>query len=247
MYLSRVTIRRDKGLAALGAVIMPEDENARLDATHKLIWTLFGDTPDTRRDFLWREEEPGRFLVLSKRPLENPGLFEIDSRPFAPALRSGDRLAFRLRVNATVATRTKEGKQQRHDVVMHAIHHHEKGARSEPRKHDLGWIEAEDHKVAPPQSLRTWIERQGERSGFAIDQVQVISYDKRRMPRGKKNSTSRNLRDDVVFGIADLDGILGVTEPDAFLGALRSGFGRAKAFGCGLMLIKRPKQGGWAP
>lgn len=244
MYLSRVTIRRDKGLAALGAVIVPENENARLDVAHKLIWTLFGDAPDTRRDFLWREEEPGRFLVLSMRLPENPGLFDIDTRPFAPTVQAGDRLAFRLRVNATVATRNKEGKQQRHDVVMHAIHHHEKGERSEPRKRDLGWIEAEDHTIAPPQSLRSWIERQGERSGFVVDQVQVVSYDKRRVPRGKQKSTSRNIRDDVVFGIADLDGILGVTAPEAFLSALRSGFGRAKAFGCGLMLIKRPIQGG---
>lgn len=244
MYLSRVTIRRDKGLAALGAVIVPEDENARLDVAHKLIWTLFGDAPDTRRDFLWREEEPGRFLVLSMRRPENPGLFEIDTRPFAPSMQAGDRLAFRVRVNATVATRNKKGKQQRHDVVMHAIHHHEKGARAEPRKQDLGWTETEDHMIAPPRSLRTWIERQGAQSGFAIEHVQVVSYGKRRVPRTKQKSTGHGSRDDVVFGIADLDGILRVTAPDAFLSAVSKGLGRAKAFGCGLMLIKRPNQGG---
>lgn len=41
------------------------------------------------------------------------------------------------------------------------------------------------------------------------------------------------------FGILDLRGSLTVTEPATFLAALARGFGRAKAFGCGLMLIRR--------
>ncbi|MDX2120628.1 MAG: type I-E CRISPR-associated protein Cas6/Cse3/CasE, partial [Gemmatimonadota bacterium] len=41
------------------------------------------------------------------------------------------------------------------------------------------------------------------------------------------------------IGVLDLEGTLYVTDPSAFLGALGAGFGRAKAFGCGLMLIRR--------
>ena len=41
------------------------------------------------------------------------------------------------------------------------------------------------------------------------------------------------------FGILDFLGTIEVTEPDQFLEALHRGFGRAKAFGCGLMLIRR--------
>ena len=33
--------------------------------------------------------------------------------------------------------------------------------------------------------------------------------------------------------------LIEVTDPPAFLARLAAGFGRAKAFGCGLMLIRR--------
>jgi CRISPR system Cascade subunit CasE len=33
--------------------------------------------------------------------------------------------------------------------------------------------------------------------------------------------------------------VLEVTEPQAFVAAVLRGFGKAKAFGCGLMLIRR--------
>lgn len=53
------------------------------------------------------------------------------------------------------------------------------------------------------------------------------------------------------LSVLDLEGILVVTDPAAFLdkvalklgtasdAAAQAGFGRAKAFGCGLMLLKR--------
>ena len=41
------------------------------------------------------------------------------------------------------------------------------------------------------------------------------------------------------FGILDLTGLLEVTDPPLFLSHLAAGFGRAMAFGCGLMLIRR--------
>ena len=41
------------------------------------------------------------------------------------------------------------------------------------------------------------------------------------------------------FGVLDLVGTLDITDPAAFVIRLGQGFGRAKAFGCGLMLIRR--------
>ena len=41
------------------------------------------------------------------------------------------------------------------------------------------------------------------------------------------------------FSTLDFDGILTVNDPAAFLLALSRGFGAAKAYGCGLMLIRR--------
>jgi CRISPR system Cascade subunit CasE len=47
-----------------------------------------------------------------------------------------------------------------------------------------------------------------------------------------------------MLGIAELEGQLDVTDPDAFAAKVAAGFGRAKAFGCGLMLLRRAPPGG---
>jgi CRISPR system Cascade subunit CasE len=74
--------------------------------------------------------------------------------------------------------------------------------------------------------------RQGAAHGFAPEAgVAVDGYTRVRIDReaGKP----------AVFAVVDFTGALRVTEPDGFLAALASGFGRARAFGCGLMLIRR--------
>ncbi len=40
-------------------------------------------------------------------------------------------------------------------------------------------------------------------------------------------------------GVLDYEGVLTVEDPVLFLSALTVGFGRARAFGCGLMLVRR--------
>ena len=41
------------------------------------------------------------------------------------------------------------------------------------------------------------------------------------------------------IAIVEFEGVLTVTDPQRFLISLGRGFGRAKAYGCGLMLIAR--------
>ena len=41
------------------------------------------------------------------------------------------------------------------------------------------------------------------------------------------------------IGVLEFEGVLTVTSPAEFVAAVLQGFGRAKAFGCGLMLIAR--------
>ena len=47
------------------------------------------------------------------------------------------------------------------------------------------------------------------------------------------------LRGQPQFGVLDMTGVLALEDPTAFLARLSAGFGRAKAFGCGLMMIRR--------
>jgi len=170
--------------------------------------------------------------VLSPRPPEGGPLFEaVEPRPFAPDLREGDRLAFLLRANATRTVKTGRitgaGKRERahRDVVMDALHPVPRSARAAERM---------DRAEA---AARTWLEAQGTRAGFALELPGeggrlVEDYSVRELP-------PRGGRRPVRIGVLELTGTLRVRDPGAFLSALAHGFGRAKAFGCGLMLIRR--------
>ena len=223
LFLSRARLRRDTGaVAALARLLVPDGAGPRAAATHHLAWALFADTPGRQRDFLWREEAPGRFMTLSARPPAAFDLFEVDSKPFAPCLAAGDRLGFALRANAVVARPEAPGQRgKRHDVVMDALRHVPEGQRAAARLGVVG------------DAGRAWLARQGAAHGFTPgDGVGVDGYEQIEIARGG-GRTAR-------FSRLDFSGALTVTDPAAFLAALAAGFGRARAFGCGLMLIRRP-------
>ncbi|MCL3883006.1 type I-E CRISPR-associated protein Cas6/Cse3/CasE [Marivita sp. GX14005] len=221
LYLSRLQKRRDVSLDAVRALIEPPEAGRRSDADHRLLWSLFAGDPAAERDFLWRADGQGGYLVLSARPPGNAPFFEPpETRAFAPDLRAGDRLAFQLRANAT-KDRAGNGRGRRVDVVMDALHGVPKDQRAAQRM-DLA-----------RQAAQTWLEGQGQRGGFAPDEVSVEDYSVLQMPR------LPNRKGRPRFGVLDLVGTLNVNDPETFLARLGQGFGRAKAFGCGLMLIRR--------
>ena len=218
LYLSRIRVSCGPSVQALASLLSPQNAGQRRSAHHRLLWAAFSDGPDRRRDFLWREDGDGEFLVLSKRPPQPMDLFEPhDVKDFAPVLSPGARLDFALRANAT---RMKRG-GRRVDVVMDALHDLPKGTR------------APERMAAAAREGRAWLERQGVAAGFSVLAAGVGDYSTEVLPgyRGPRKGQPQ-------FGIMDLSGRIEVTEPDAFLAGLARGFGRAKAFGCGLMLIR---------
>lgn len=244
-YLTRARLRHDAPTSALRDALSRVDAT-RAAAAHRLIWLLFGDDAERRRDFLWREAEPGVFYLLSERPPSPHPLFQVDEpKAFDPALAAGDRLKFVLRANATVA-RKREGapagvRGARCDIVMDAIHALPRGTRAGPRQERL------------PEVATRWLVAQGEKHGFRLEErgstepwemtgagaerreaLEVMGYRVMRIGRSRG-------RDALQLGVLDLEGTLVVTDPDRFLAALAHGFGRGKAFGCGLMLIRRAR------
>jgi CRISPR system Cascade subunit CasE len=221
LLLSHIRLARSPAAQALAPLLTPVDPAARRSAQHNLLWSVFSDGPDRRRDFLWREERDNSFLTLSSRPPAQTDLFQPHHiRDFAPVLAPGDRLDFQLRCNAT---RQKRGENpQRVDVVMDA----------------LSSVPAQDratHRMAlASQEGKAWLMRQGEKAGFAVLEAEAADYSVEVLPghRGPRKGQPQ-------FGILDLTGRIEITEPAAFLAQLPLGFGRAKAFGCGLMLIRR--------
>jgi CRISPR system Cascade subunit CasE len=96
LYLTRVAISRSASARALIQLLNPAKGEDRAAVHHRLLWTLFADAPDRGRDFLWREDGDGRFLILSARsPTDEHRLFEMDeAKPFAPVLATGTYLRF---------------------------------------------------------------------------------------------------------------------------------------------------------
>lgn len=227
LYLSRARLRTDAPIAALHNLLVPTDESARISASHRLVWTLFGDAPERARDFMWREAAPGMFYLLSERvPEDRHGIFAIDkAKEFAPSLKPGDRLAFALRANATIARGGAPGVRGKPcDVVMDALHALPITERASMRT-----------EIAETAG-RKWLEKQSTSSGFRLVDREcasvVSSYRTLRLDRDRRGAPGQ-------LGILDFEGVVTVTDPAALIAAIARGFGRAKAFGCGLMLLRR--------
>jgi len=233
LFLSRARLRRDVPAAALWRELAPRDDDKRVATSHRLVWTLFADSPDRERDFLWREAAPGTFYFLSTRaPEDRHNLFEIDPpKLFAPQLRVGDVLQFSLRANATVARRPQGASGERvrgkpSDVVMDALYRIPKGREREAARRD-----------AIGTAGLNWLRARGQGSGFRLPEDAtddgagcLTSY--RVVQLDHRNTRMR-------LGVLDFEGKLLVDEPARFLEAIARGFGRGKAFGCGLMMIRR--------
>jgi CRISPR system Cascade subunit CasE len=229
-YLSRLNIAQNPSTDALKVLLDPENQDLAMDAHHRLIWSAFAGSAENKRDFLWRAEGNGAFIVLSERaPMPSPIFEPHQIKEFSPKLGPGDVLRFALRVNATKARPKKyavksNGKSgdRRVDIVMHSLKNIPQLERATERM-----------KIAQSQG-QAWLVSQGQKNGFEISQCIVSDYSVHALPnhRGQRKGQPQ-------FGVLEMSGLLRVTDPALFLPKLVSGFGRAKAFGCGLMLVKR--------
>lgn len=224
------------------SLIQPRADHARVAAherlhgpyeDHQWLWRWLPVDPEARRDFLFRRHESPdgvRYYLLSSRPpVEHLGSWSALTRPYAPQIEPGDRFMFELRANPTVR-HDRDGKSRRHDVVMNA-------KRMALDEHGLTrWSElADEHRPSQSSLVRTacagWLARRADRLGFAVDDttLMVEGYAQHReRPTG-----------DLRFSTVDFTGELTVLDPEAFRVALNHGIGSAKAFGCGLLLIRR--------
>lgn len=200
-------------------------------AEHQWLWRFFPAPAGTQRDFLFRRMDLHglpRFYVVSKRPPESTnGAWRIQTQDYLPKLKGGTCLRFDLRANPVVS-QMRDGKAKRDDVVMHEKKRllHERGllrwqdwqADDKPGLHDL--VQA---------SCSAWLRSRAARLGFAVDDAS-LSID------GYQRNTER--RGELRFSTVDFGGILTIVDSDAFHKALVHGIGPAKAFGCGLLLVR---------
>lgn len=210
MYLSKITLYTS-GLTPSQLLKLV---NSGEYVMHQWLWSLFPG--QQQRQFLYRREElqgAFRFFVLSLEAPAQSDIFSVETHAFMPDVAAGQRLCFSLRANPTIC---KAGK--RHDLLMEA-------------KYRLrGQVEPADIWSHQQQAAQEWLVRQGEQSGFGLVQVNVDAY-RQQMIRKEKSRV-------IPFSSVDYSGVLTVTDSSRFLHQLALGYGKSRAFGCGLMLIK---------
>ncbi len=249
MYFSLIRLRRD--LSPKDIVSLGRSDGYRL---HKMVWDIFSDGPDRKRDFLYRFEKvnglPTYYTISERTPDDTTGLWEMSSKPYLPKLAQGDRLAFKLRANPIQSAkqdrtaeeltvwqkvRAERGLKQnrwtekvvRHDVVMEA-------------KTKIGFKNMPGDKRPHVATLiqeagMEWLKSRENEYGFSVVQsgTRADGYCQHRLFKGKSAKP-------VIFSTLEFDGILTVTDPVAFVEkCLFGGIGPAKGFGCGLMLVRR--------
>lgn len=226
MYFSRITFNPHVDHQQLARILCNNSYRE-----HQVLWQLFDNDPNTKRDFLYRQViEHGRvkYYVLSNRmPVDKTEIWHIDPpKVYDPRLSQGQKLFFMLRVNPVVIATTANEKKQRHDVVMQ-----EKkriGYKQIPEK------ERPSLQQLVQQSSIKWLTARMDNNGFSLEPDQVIA-DGYQQHRNSINKQQHPIR----YSTVDFQGILTVTNIDLFRKALFSGIGKSKAFGCGLLLIKR--------
>lgn len=191
--------------------------NAKKDAGHGLIWTLFSDDPNKKRDFLFRETRDGQFLIVSQNaPQFDANTWEIKSKPYKPIIQNGQRFGFALRVNPTKAIKLDGSeKSKRVDVLMHAKM--QKGSVLSPEEREEIGLQ--------------WLSQKLAREGAKLEAnlSHILQYTQIKLPYKNEKAT---------ISVIDVEGTLEVTDANLFQKALTKGIGHGKAFGLGLILLR---------
>lgn len=193
---------------------------------HALVWRLFpGDGAE--RDFVFRRasDQDGRdsYYVVSQRPPQSvPGLLTVQSKPYAPALQVGETLRFELRANPTITRRNADGTRgQRHDVLMDAK------AQAMAQALDL------PTRMAKMDAAGLhWLQERAATWGLSVDENNVLAS-------AYTQHTLRHRQRNMTFSSLDYTGVAQVQDAALLAKALTQGVGHAKAFGCGLLLVRR--------
>jgi CRISPR system Cascade subunit CasE len=255
MYLSRIELTEAIADYSQLGLLLKE----RSYGMHRLLWDLF----KSKERFLFREENtqeqigskrylPLYYVISTEKPASESPIFNIESRDFSPKLMPGDQLAFKLRANPTIARKQEGSKNsKRHDVVMDAQRQFlvsackERGFPCAGKKSDLrelllmhpdfsGYelrkkLAAELDKAIEAAAVE-WLKKRGATHGYALNTVEATGYRWNALPEKNRNAG---------FSSIDYEGVLTIEEPELFAQMLASGLGPSKAFGCGLMLIRR--------
>lgn len=259
MYFSRVEIIDYKAVLEVLSALKKTD---KIYQEHQLLWQLF--KADSRQRFLYRAEANNQnsiasvyYLLSAEMPQQNHPAFRVTTKDFKPKLYQGQHLAFKLRANPVV-TKQLVGKTHstRHDIVMDAKYQHalntcfDKGIilqdKANNKVYSLKYLLDQlrfSNKITDfkeffnqqqqqvDQACKNWLIKRSEKNGFILKSVEHYAHLQHSLKYSKGNKAN--------FSSIDYQGVLEVSNPKLFYEMLTNGLGPAKAFGCGLMLIRK--------
>ncbi len=199
---------------------------------HQWLWRFLPAPAGTARSFLFRRRDvdglPRFYVVSDREPAAPSPHWQVASKPYAPNLTPGERLAFELRANPVVTSRSTNGKAARHDAVM------QEKTRLLKDRQLACWADWHTPDRPPLHDLvqktcSQWLLARCQRLGITIDEA-TLSVEGYEQQRGKNG--------ELRFSTVDFSGTLRVVDAAALRAALVGGIGHAKAFGCGLLLVR---------
>lgn len=197
---------------------------------HQIVWDIISKDKNQKRNFLYRVEYDNfekikyLYLLATLKAQQKANLKIKISSKLQPQLQEGEALYFKLRANPVVK-RKENGRHKEYSVVMDAKHQFKIQGDHYRKHYSLSDL---IHKTG-----FDWLARKAKQHGFAVNPSEIKIDNDREFfvsPPNKKNYKLRTL---------DFEGKMVVTDTNMFINALFNGIGSAKAFGCGLLLVKR--------
>ncbi len=242
MFLTKVTFEQGPKLFNL---LRQKSGNDGYIA-HQILWELFPDVKERAKkadgnnklEFLFYKDAksiiPQYYLVSQKKPEESEAFF-IQSKEYSPQLSTGQQLAFTLVANPVVSRKT-EGKKHsvKHDVWMDAKKAKKKELENSEGVFEKTSINLQEVQQYCEKSSKEWLIKQGLRCGFSLKSENILVDGYLQNYIHKKGG-----KEPIRYSSIHYEGLLTVTDPILFIKMLGEGIGKSKAFGCGLMLVRK--------
>jgi CRISPR system Cascade subunit CasE len=195
------------------------------DRGHRIVWTLFAQN-GTARDFLYQPIPgyPFSAVVRSSRPPKVGDGWAVTTRAFAPHLKTGQALGFRLEAVPFRWKPEPGARRGKREDLATAVRRAHPEARQD-RDCQGALVHAE--------ALR-WFAEQGAKRGFGVaENVLAVSVYDQEIRKHESAGSGRSFR----FASFVFEGRLQVSDAEKFMLALYRGVGAEKAFGFGLIQI----------
>jgi len=197
-----------------------QQPNKNTYSDHQFMWGLFGHDGN-KRDFLYTVHENKIYVVSNRIQNYKDSAIQVRTKPYEPSFKEGDSLRFDVRFNGE----TRIGNDRKSLVNAY------KERLGEDR--DLNWNELMHEAVGG------WFNKNSKKYGFKVRDYHIRGYHHYSFVKMKKSSNLQNKSDKVRFDSLDIRGVLEVTGPAVFVNTLYQGIGKARGYGCGLVLVAR--------